>query len=90
MLFGGRTREGRVSELYILNLETLSWEGPLETGPGPEARSLHTCTRLHDNNVLLLGGMNGNGDSVKAQWVLETGPQPTWKRVRHFTLYLKY
>lgn len=81
MLFGGRTREGRVSELYILNLDTLMWEGPLETGPGPEPRSLHTCTRLHDGNVLLLGGMNGNGDSVKAQWVLETGPDIKWKRV---------
>lgn len=81
MLFGGRTREGRVSELYILNLDTLAWEGPLETGPGPEARSLHTCTRLHDDNVLLLGGMNGNGDSVQAQWVLVTGPNPKWKRV---------
>lgn len=83
MLFGGRTREGRVCDLYILHLDTLHWEGPIETDTGPEPRSLHTCTLLHDNKVLLLGGMNTIGDSVLAQWVLTTDPKPTWTRVRN-------
>ena len=81
MLFGGRTREGRVSDLYILHLDSLRWEGPIDTGTGPEPRSLHTCTLLHNNKVLLLGGMNSQGDSVLAQWVLTTTPKPSWRRV---------
>ena len=33
-MFGGRTKEGRVDELYILHLDKKQWEGPIDTGPG--------------------------------------------------------
>ena len=82
MLFGGRTRSGRVSELYIFNFDTTTWSGPYTTDDGPEPRSLHTCTRLHDNSVLLLGGMDKTGNSVNRQWRLNTATAvPTWERV---------
>eukprot|EP00116_Pleurobrachia_bachei_P009982 sb/3470244/ len=82
VLFGGRTRTGRVSELYIFNFDTTTWTGPFTTENGPQPRSLHTCTRLHDNSVLLLGGMDKAGNSVDLQWKLKTATAvPTWERV---------
>lgn len=82
VVFGGRTKEGRVDELYILHLDKKQWEGPIDTGPGPEPRSLHSCTRVQNGKVLLLGGMNSEGDSVRAQWILQTKPTPSWQQVR--------
>jgi len=81
VLFGGRTRQGRVSELYFLDLKQGVWSGPVDAGPGPQPRSLHTTTKLHDGKVLLLGGMNHLGDSVKAQWLLHTNASAKWERV---------
>jgi len=54
IIFGGMNGE-RLNDLWILNIESMTWNSPQMHGPIPLPRSLHSAT-MHDNKMFVFGG----------------------------------
>ncbi|XP_078605037.1 kelch domain-containing protein 1-like [Branchiostoma floridae x Branchiostoma japonicum] len=55
VVFGGRDREARKNDLYILDTETMKWQQCKVSGQQPEPRSFHTATAV-GHRVVITGG----------------------------------
>ncbi|XP_055334041.1 host cell factor 1-like [Paramacrobiotus metropolitanus] len=54
VLYGGMCGQ-RLSDIWFLDLETLTWQKPVTTGVAPYARSLHTAV-VGSNKMYVFGG----------------------------------
>ena len=82
LLFAGRLRNHRSNEIYILNLATWHWSGPITQShhgePWPTGRSLHTAACLRDPNYVLPPSDERELTSIQ---------QPMWLRPNQYTAY---
>mmetsp|Transcript_26022 Transcript_26022/g.29781 ORF Transcript_26022/g.29781 Transcript_26022/m.29781 type:complete len:494 (+) Transcript_26022:40-1521(+) len=60
LFFGGYDGKGRSKDLYILNLEQLSWSHPEETDKTPLGRQRHTAVAVGRRQLFVFGGFDGN------------------------------
>lgn len=58
LMFGGRSRAGRLNDLYELDLEQLRWVQLCAAGPTPPARSWHTAVALDRHRLCIIGGLS--------------------------------
>lgn len=57
--FGGTDEKQIFSDLYLLNLKTLTWTKPTTTGQKPSARSCHLACQLNNKeSMIIFGGRN--------------------------------
>lgn len=82
ILFGGRSRAGRLNDVWELNLITMEWTAVAPcsiSGPAPIARSWHSAEAIGDR-IFIYGGLSkdiagGGGRSLSDAWVLDVS---TW------------
>ena len=65
VIFGGRDKQGRRDDTHILQLDTMSWSGPLDClegeGSRPPPRSWHAAAAVDGGRrVLVQGGMSAD------------------------------
>ncbi|XP_060063675.1 kelch domain-containing protein 2-like [Ylistrum balloti] len=83
-LFGGRHIEERMNDLHCLDLETLTWTGPLVTpGNVPVGRSWHTFTLVSDRQMFLYGGFDQADNPLNDAWILDI-VKLTWTKLDHY------
>mmetsp|Transcript_62429 Transcript_62429/g.135294 ORF Transcript_62429/g.135294 Transcript_62429/m.135294 type:complete len:173 (+) Transcript_62429:390-908(+) len=62
-VFGGRDNKKFFQDLYVLDLELMSWTQPKTSGPSPSARAQH-ASLLVGSNLLVHGGFCFNEAEV--------------------------
>ncbi|XP_033734113.1 kelch domain-containing protein 2-like [Pecten maximus] len=83
-LFGGRHLAERMNDLHQLDLETLTWTGPLvTTGSVPPGRSWHTFTQVSEKQIFLYGGFDQKDNPLNDAWILDT-VDLTWTKLDHY------
>jgi len=88
VVFGGRTKNGRRNDTYVLNFDTWEWSGPLvyKGNECPPERSWHSATKVHENSLFVFGGLGkdaphqGAGMSLGDAWTLNLDTM-TWKAI---------
>jgi N-acetylneuraminic acid mutarotase len=78
VVFGGQGKNAALNDLWIFDLETLTWMSPTISGTPPLARSYHTANLIGDK-LLIFGGKKSS------QWhndfVMLDIPDRSWNRV---------
>ncbi|OWF48599.1 Kelch domain-containing protein 2 [Mizuhopecten yessoensis] len=86
-LFGGRHIAERLNDLHCLNLDTLTWTGPLVvTGNVPPGRSWHTFTLVSERQIFLYGGFDQMNNSLNDAWILDIVVLK-WTKLDHYIEY---
>ncbi|XP_069117177.1 kelch domain-containing protein 2-like isoform X2 [Argopecten irradians] len=83
-MFGGRHIAERLNDLHRLDLDTLTWTGPLvATGSMPPGRSWHTFTQVSDRQIFLYGGFDQKDNPLNDAWILDI-VDLTWTKLDHY------
>lgn len=68
-LFGGRSKDERLDDLYSLSFLTYTWCRIVTTGCVPEGRSWHSLIALDDTFLFLHGGFNMIAVTLSDSWL---------------------
>ncbi|KAM3719644.1 Kelch domain-containing protein [Dirofilaria immitis] len=72
LLFGGRNKNQRLNDLYLLNLSSLIWTQIEVTGINqPEGRTWCSLNALFSNQALLYGGYSNEARALSDFWRIE-------------------
>ncbi len=68
-VFGGRSGDGRLNDMYCLNLDTFEWRKvPYDMTEAPSGRSWHTLNWLSNTSMLVYAGLDNNSDPLADMW----------------------
>merc|ERR1712228_1080539 len=74
LIFAGGYNSKILNDLYILDVETMTWIRPSDTGMLPEPRAGHSCCVTKDNVVYICGGGDSENDQLfNDLYQLDTG-----------------
>lgn len=88
-IFGGRAKEGRLNDLYELNMTSLTWSKIMMNTPyiSPVGRSWHAMTNAKikdEDHIILYGGLDNEQRALNDCWTINLKKkQPIWKRHSH-------
>ena len=71
IFFGGRYRNGRFNDVYVLNTDTMQWWQPTIAGHRPQPRKTHATARI-GNRIFVVGGHDG-GNWLDDMHLLDIG-----------------
>lgn len=79
-LFGGRSRDQRLNDLYSLSFLTNTWCQIITPTLAPEGRSWHSLIALDDTFMFLHGGFSTTGETLGDSWLFNVELK-NWKEL---------
>merc|ERR1719445_1921522 len=74
LIFAGGYNSKILNDLYILDVEAMTWIRPSDTGMIPEPRAGHSCCVTKNNGVYICGGGDSEDDKLfNDLYQLDTG-----------------
>lgn len=81
-VFGGRTRDSFLNDLWEFDLSSNKWSQPRTSAICPSTRYRHTASLVNDHFMVVIGGSSKDTSANTDVWILDLNPDETGTLVR--------
>lgn len=71
VIFGGSQRNNRLNDVWVFDIDALSWTCPYIRGQKPRERFGHSQFTLNDRMILVIGGCGGPNELLSDVWLYD-------------------